>query len=330
MKNNQKNEISNLVFAELAIIALVLASCLIPLPVGAQEPSTPGQEQQQQPLPPATVQQQQGQIAPQAGPQNGFPPEPAVPPALTLPAGTVISVRTTQWLSSDKNQKGDSFNATLDQPLIAQGWVVARRGQSVMGQVSLAQKAGRVRGVSQLGLTLSEITLVDGQVAPTKTQLVSGSAGTSNGRDAAAVATTTGIGAIIGAGVNGGEGAGIGAAAGAAAGIIGVLVTRGKPTVVPPETLMSFRLEAPVTISTEQSQVAFEPVSQQDYSGDQDAYAQPGRHPGYAGPPYPPPYYYGPYPYPYYGWGYYPGPFFFRFGGPRFYGFRAFRGGFRR
>ena len=48
------------------------------------------------------------------------------------------------------------------------------------------------------------------------------------------------MGAIIGAGAAGwhnqGEGAAIGAGAGAAAGIIGVLLTRGKPTYHPPGT----------------------------------------------------------------------------------------------
>src|SRR5262245_38317144 len=66
----------------------------------------------------------------------------SVPQRLTLPAGTIISVRTTSGLSSDRNQPGDRFSATLDQPLIASGWVVARRGQTLIGRVAIAQKAG--------------------------------------------------------------------------------------------------------------------------------------------------------------------------------------------
>ena len=53
----------------------------------------------------------------------------AVPPELTLPAGTLVVVRTTQWISSDKNKTGDVFTLILDQPLVAQGWVVGRIGQ---------------------------------------------------------------------------------------------------------------------------------------------------------------------------------------------------------
>ena len=72
----------------------------------------------------------------------------------------MIPVRLTEWLSSDKNQSGDQFSATLEQPLVANGWVVAVRGQIVTGRVAQVKKAGRVSGVSQLGVELSELTLV--------------------------------------------------------------------------------------------------------------------------------------------------------------------------
>jgi len=275
----------------------------------------------------ATVQQVDGLPTPDAAAQNAAPTSQAVPPTITLPAGTMIPVRITEWLSSDKNQSGDQFSASLEQPLVANGWVVAVRGQIVTGRVAIAKKAGRVSGVSQLGVELSELTLVDGQVLPVRTQLLQSSAGTSNGRDAAGVATTTGLGAAIGAAAEGGEGAAIGAGAGAVAGIIGVLTTRGRPTVIPPESMLTFRLEAPLSISTERSQMAFQPVRSSDYRGDQDAYANP-RHCAVYGPPYPRPYYY--YPDPWFGWGYYPGVYFGYSGfyGPRFHD--GFRGGFRR
>jgi hypothetical protein len=301
----------------LAIGLLALVVCLSSLPVAAQE-----QPSQNTP----TVQQPEGQSTPEVTPQYAAPSIPAVPATITLPAGTMIPVRITEWLSSDKNQSGDRFSASLEQPLVANGWVVAVRGQIVTGRVSVAKKAGRVSGVSQLGVELSDLTLVDGQVLPVKTQLLQTSAGTSNGRDAAGIATTTGVGAAIGAAAEGGEGAAIGAGAGAVAGIIGVLTTRGKPTVIPPEAMLTFRLEVPLSISTERSHLAFQPVRPSDYRGDQDAYANP-RHRVLTGPPYPRPYYY--YPDPWYGYGYYTGPYFsFGFYGPRYFG--GFRGGFRR
>jgi hypothetical protein len=188
----------------------------------------------------------------------------------------------------------------------------------VLGRVAIAQKAGRNQDNSQLGIELNELLLVDGQQVPIRTELVEISIGDSGSRTlnkTAAVGATTGIGAVIGAVAGGGEGAAIGAAIGAAAGIAGVLSTRGRPTEIDPETTMSFRLEAPITISTEQSRHAFLPVNQDDYG------RRPARNPErYAkARSYPPArVYYGPYgrrygpsgyfyPYYYYGPWYSPG-----------------------
>lgn len=249
-----------------------------------------------------------------------------VPANLTIPAGTVIFARLAEPLSSDHNHAGDTFTATLDQPVIADGWIVARRGETIIGNVTTAQKAGRIKGVSQLGIELTDLTVVDGQQLPILTELWKGSAGTSHGTDAAGVATTTGVGTIIGAAADGGAGAGIGAGAGAAAGLALVLLTRGKPTVLGPEALLSFRLKQPLTISTARSQQAFLPVGPNDYSSPSlrrrgDAYVA-----------YPPPYYAACGPYacaPYYDYGYWPAFGFAYYGG---YGYRGgfYRGGFYR
>jgi len=236
-----------------------------------------------------------------------------VPPELTLPAGIMITVRSTQLLSSDRNRVGDAFTTVLEQPVVAQGWVAARRGQVVEGRVAVAQPAGKVQGTSQLALELSQLTLVDGGQMPVHTELIQVSAGTSRGRDVATVGATATLGTIIGAAAGGGTGAAIGAAAGAVAGVAGILSTRGYPTEIYPETILTFRLQEPVTIFTQQSAQAFQPVSERDY-------AQPAR--GYragAG-PYPPPDAYPPAPYypaPYYP-GYYPPPYGYYGYGPGF------------
>lgn len=236
-----------------------------------------------------------------------------LPSTLTIPAGTILLIRTNDPLSSDHNQVGDRFTATLEQPIVVDGWVVARRGQVLVGQVKAAQKAGRVKGTSQLGLELTDITLVDGRQAPILTELWKGSGGTSHGQDAATIAGTTGVGAAIGAAADWGRGAAIGAGAGAIAGIGAVLLTRGHPTEVLPETPLNFRLVDPVTIDTTKAQQAFLPVSQQDFDGGRGDHRRPHVVAAYPGPWYGPcgygPCYGYPYPYPYvrfyegFGWG---------------------------
>ena len=279
----------------LTIAGLGLTFCFAALPASPQQ-SQPDEAQ-------ATVaspdSQAQGQPEAPAQPQDaepntqaqGQPNQAALPQTLTLPAGTVVRVRIDEWLSTDRNVIGDSFSGELEQPIVVNGWVVARRGQAQTGRVSLVKKGGHGGRASQLGVDLPDLTLVDGQQLPLQTQLFQTSAGTSHGRDAAVVGTTTVVGAVIGAIAGRGTGAAIGAGVGATAGIIGVMSTPGRPTVISPETVLSFRLQAPVTISTEKSQFAFQPVTQSDYDS-----RSPQNRPRMARPgPPPPPYY--PYPY---------------------------------
>jgi hypothetical protein len=199
----------------------VFGSAIGLLAVGLSAGSLPSAAQGQPSQSQGTLQQDAGQSTPDVPAQNAPPASQVVPPMITLPAGTMIPVRLTEWLSSGKNQSGDRFSGTLEQPLVANGWVVAVRGQVVTGRVAIAKKAPRGGGVSELGVELSELTLVDGQVLPVRTELLQSSAGTSNGRNAAVVATTTAAGAVIGGAAEGGEGAAVGAVIGAAAGVSG-------------------------------------------------------------------------------------------------------------
>ena len=200
---------------------------------------------------------------------------PVVSPPMTMRPGTILTVRLNEPLSSDHNQVGDVFTASLDQPVIVLGIVVAQRGQTVAGHVVEAKKGGRVHGVSRLGITLTDLTLVDGQTVPIQSQLQVRKGPTSKGRDAAAIAATAGVGAAIGAAADGGPGAAIGAAAGAAAGTIGVLFTRGDPTIIAPETLLTFQVTNPVKIETNYAPQAFRFAYFSDYPQLQQASTYP-------------------------------------------------------
>jgi hypothetical protein len=239
-----------------------------------------------------------------------------MPSQLTIKPGTYVTVRLNQPLSSDKNQVGDAFSATLVRPVVVDGVIVAERGQTLGGRVSEAQKAGKVSGVSRLGLQLIDLPIVDGQQVPIQTTLFSRIGPTSQGRDAAAIGLTTGAGAAIGAGVGGAGGAAVGAGAGLLVSTVGVLFTRGHPTIMYPESVLTFRIEQPLTVSTEHAPQAFRFVRQGDYQTAAPPRLQ-QRGPGY-GPGYAPGYAAG-YPYPYYG--YYPYPYW----GPSFYGGVFFR-----
>src|SRR5205807_9754953 len=61
----------------------------------------------------------------------------------SLPAGTTISVRINENLSSETANAGDEFTGILTQPLIANGSTVFPRGATVAGQITSAKKSGR-------------------------------------------------------------------------------------------------------------------------------------------------------------------------------------------
>ena len=193
-------------------------------------------------------------------------PEAELPDELFAPVGTVLTVQVRDQLSSNKNSSGDTFVAVLQQPLVIDGWVVARPGQTVFGMVTSANSAGRVKGTSDLAVELIEMVLVNGHQAPIRTQLLTNHGKESRGQDAAAIAGVGAIGAAIGAAVGGGKGALIGAGIGAGAATAGVLSTRGKAVEIYPESTLTFRLDAPLIVSTERSQQAFLPVAPDDYT----------------------------------------------------------------
>ena len=210
-----------------------------PAPVPVPEPSAPPIASEPAPAPTA---------APAVEPVEQPAAQPA--PSVTLQAGMTLPVRLGESLSSEHNQAGDTFTATLDAPLSAGGFVIAERGARVEGRVVEAQKSGRVKGQATLALELTKLNTSDGQHVDIKTETFrKQAAGMATGDQVGVVAAAAGIGAIIGAIAGGGKGAAIGAGAGGAAGGGGVVATRNKAVALPTESKLAFRLSAAVTIT---------------------------------------------------------------------------------
>ena len=191
-----------------------------------------------------------------SAPQLAQTPPPAIatpprhePRTVTLAQGTLVVIRMGETVSTDENYSGDTFRATLDQPIIIGSAIIAERGSKVLGRVVSAQRAGRVQGVSDLTLTLVELNTTDGQRVLIHSTTLNQQGQTSHGTDVAKVGGGAALGAIIGAVAGGGKGAGIGAGVGGAAGAGDVLLTRGKPTIIRNEARLTFSLAQPVTIT---------------------------------------------------------------------------------
>jgi len=172
----------------------------------------------------------------------------AQPRSATLAAGTVLKVRTTTTLSTDSHKAGDTFTATLMEPLAQGSWLIAPAGATVEGRIVNADKGGHVEGVARLTIALDRLHTADGRTVDISTDSMTVQAKTTVTKDATKVAIGTGIGAAVGAIAGGGKGAAIGAGAGAGAGTAVVLSTRGDAAEIGSETPLTFELQSPVTL----------------------------------------------------------------------------------
>ncbi|MCL6464030.1 BON domain-containing protein [Pseudacidobacterium ailaaui] len=214
------------------------------------------------------------QPAPAAPVTQAPPPQPAPPPpppqpvakTVTIPAGTIVPVRITEGLSSQTAQPNQVFHGSLAGDLIADGMVAVPHGASVVGRVVDAKDATHFSGSSLLSIELTQIN-ARGRQVPVVTEAYVRQ-GQGRGKNTAMKAGGgAALGAIIGALAGGGRGAAIGAAAGGATGAGVNAVTRGQQVQIQPETLINFKLQSPITVTT--SQKAGEVRSFDDNTGPQ-------------------------------------------------------------
>jgi hypothetical protein len=180
-------------------------------------------------------------------PVEAPPPPPPPPPPLVLKVGTPLTVKTSQALSSKDSQTGQTFLATLAQPVSANGRPALPAGATVSGTVVTAKTKGKIKGEGQLDLALTSIS-VGSHTYQIQTSVLSS---TTKGKGKRTAATTGGGaagGALIGGIAGGGKGAGIGALAGAGAGFIGGALTGNKQIEIPAESALTFSLTQSITI----------------------------------------------------------------------------------
>ena len=153
---------------------------------------------------------------------------------VTVPAGTLITVRTIDSIDTDVTGAGERFRASIDDPVVVDGQVVIPRGADATVQVIRVEQAGRVAGSDEVALKLFDVT-VGGRIYEVASNYASVKTGGKGKQTAKTTAITTGIGAALGAIIGGGKGAAIGAGAGAGTGVA-VSAARGKKLRIPSET----------------------------------------------------------------------------------------------
>lgn len=212
--------------------------------------------------PPASVPQQPGEAGAAKPPESAAAPaesaakpaapvveKPKPPRTYTLASGRVISVYTASELSTKTARSGQPFTGSLSKAITDGDWVIAKAGAPVEGVIVSSDPGGKVKGVASISVKLEKLTLADGRKVNISTSSYSKDAKSTKKKDAAKIGIGAGVGAAIGAIAGGGKGAAIGAGVGGGGGTALTLATRGDPAVIPAESLLTFKLSSPVSIT---------------------------------------------------------------------------------
>jgi len=227
------------------LLALTLVATLILAACNKKPGDTEQTTNQPNPAPESLPTTAQVPAAETAQPAPEPPPSPARP--VVIPAGTVITVRVGQGLGSKTSTTGDSFSASVADPVSVDGKVAIPVSSSAQGTVVEAKAKGKVKGEARLQLALTRIT-IKGRSYAIETSM---SSMTEKGKGKRTAATTGGGaagGALIGGIAGGGKGAAIGAGVGAAAGFVGGAFTGNKQIEIPAESALSFELKSSITL----------------------------------------------------------------------------------
>ncbi len=235
------------------------ANALPPIPAVSAPPSQPAPRSAAPVMAPPPVQPSPAPVVqappppPPVEPERREPSEPVVrrepkPVTVTIPAGERLAVRMIDGINTKTNTEGQTFRASLDAPLTADGRVIVPVGAPVTVLLAAARGAGRIKGQSSVELRVTGLAYHGEEVRVSTAPYEE--SGKARGKQSA---IRTGIGAaagaLIGGLAGGGKGAAIGSAAGGGAGIGLQAFTHGEQVKIPPETPLSFRLSAPLTFT---------------------------------------------------------------------------------
>jgi hypothetical protein len=176
---------------------------------------------------------------------ESVPPAPPREEKVTIPAGTELTIRTLDRLSSEDARPGERFAAILDTDVTQNGKILVPANSEVTGHIVSVQQAGKVGGRAEMTLELESI-VIRGQQYNLRTSKIDMHGENKARDDAVKIGGGAAIGAVLGAITGGKKGAIIGATVGAGTGTVGAVTSKGKPLRIGPESRLSFRLEAPL------------------------------------------------------------------------------------
>ena len=187
----------------------------------------------------------QAQAAPAPEPAPAPPPEPPKP--FVVASGTSLPIILGQKIDSRVDEAGEEFIGSLARDITVNEEVAIPKGSRVSGVITRSKKQGTFKGEADLALKLNSIT-VGGKNYPISSSTWAQTVKGKGKRTAKVTGGGAAIGALIGGLAGGGKGAAIGAGVGAGGGLAASGATGGENVTLQPESKITFKLTAPVTI----------------------------------------------------------------------------------
>jgi hypothetical protein len=183
-------------------------------------------------------------------PPAAVPPAPAVKPPeqITIPSGTILSVRMIDSIDSTQNRAGDEFAANLEAPVVIGDRAIIPRNSDARVRLVQATSAGHMSGRSELKVELVSVT-TGGQTYQLQTSYHEQAGASRTTRTAETVGGGAVLGGLLGAIAGRGKGAAIGSVIGAGTGTAAEAGTHGQQVKIPSETKLEFTLTSPVTLT---------------------------------------------------------------------------------
>lgn len=222
------------------------------------QPSTRSTMTQPPPPPPPSAESSSSSSSsssygPPANSNEPYRPAPRENPGnlanMEIPAGTQVVVRLIDAVDSKMDHLGQTYRASVEQPVVINGQTLIPRGSDAVAVLSDDQRSGRIQGKTVLTIALRSVS-VNGQTYDLATSNVSKSSGSRTTRSGEVIGGTAALGAIIGALAGGGRGAAIGAVSGGAVGTAAQVATSGERVKIPSETSLTFALQNPLYVSS--------------------------------------------------------------------------------
>jgi serine/threonine-protein kinase len=168
-------------------------------------------------------------------------------PAVVIPAGTTVAIRTIDPIDSGTSYVGQRLSASVDTPILIAGNVVIPHGANAQLEVVDATASGHFKGRAGLELRLVAL-LVHGRFRTVSSDSFLREGSLRSRTSAAVVGGAAAVGGAIGGLFHKKKGAAEGAAAGAGAGAEAEATTRSEVT-IPSETRIEFHLRTAVPVS---------------------------------------------------------------------------------